>query len=105
MKKILILGATGFIGRNAALYFAKKSDFLVFGTYFNSDPFEHEKVKMLHVDLTKKKDVDKVIKGMDIQRVGQAAANIRAYRKPEPYKGKGVKYTDEVIVRKEAKKS
>jgi large subunit ribosomal protein L6 len=36
--------------------------------------------------------------------VGQVAANIRAYRPPEPYKGKGVKYSDEVIVRKEAKK-
>ena len=46
-----------------------------------------------------------VIKGVDKQRVGQVAANIRAYRKPEPYKGKGVKYADEVIVRKEAKKS
>jgi large subunit ribosomal protein L6 len=46
-----------------------------------------------------------VIKGMDKQRVGQVAANIRAYRKPEPYKGKGVKYSDEQIVRKEAKKS
>ena len=46
-----------------------------------------------------------VIKGMDKQRVGQVAANIRAYRKPEPYKGKGVKYSDEIIVRKEAKKS
>lgn len=46
-----------------------------------------------------------VVKGMDKQRVGQVAANIRAYRKPEPYKGKGVKYSDETIVRKEAKKS
>ncbi len=46
-----------------------------------------------------------VVKGMDKQRVGQIAANIRAYRKPEPYKGKGVKYADEIIVRKEAKKS
>jgi large subunit ribosomal protein L6 len=46
-----------------------------------------------------------VVKGMDKQRVGQVAANIRAYRKPEPYKGKGVKYSDEIIVRKEAKKS
>jgi large subunit ribosomal protein L6 len=46
-----------------------------------------------------------VVKGMDKQRVGQVAANIRAYRKPEPYKGKGVKYSDEQIVRKEAKKS
>jgi len=45
-----------------------------------------------------------VVSGADKQQVGQAAANIRAYRPPEPYKGKGVKYSDEVIVRKEAKK-
>ena len=45
-----------------------------------------------------------VVKGVDKQRVGQVAAEIRAYRPPEPYKGKGVKYADEVIVRKEAKK-
>jgi len=45
-----------------------------------------------------------VIKGIDKQRVGQVAADIRAYRPPEPYKGKGVKYADEHIVRKEAKK-
>ena len=45
-----------------------------------------------------------VIKGVDKQQVGQVAAEIRAYRKPEPYKGKGVRYTDEVIVLKETKK-
>ena len=45
-----------------------------------------------------------VIKGMDKQSVGQVAANIRAYRPPEPYKGKGIKYSDEQILRKEAKK-
>lgn len=45
-----------------------------------------------------------LIKGMDKQKVGQVAAEIRAFRPPEPYKGKGVKYADEVIVRKEAKK-
>lgn len=45
-----------------------------------------------------------LVKGCDKQQVGQVAANIRAYRPPEPYKGKGVKYSDEVIVRKEAKK-
>jgi large subunit ribosomal protein L6 len=45
-----------------------------------------------------------VVKGADKQRVGQVAAEIRAYRRPEPYKGKGVKYADEIIVRKEAKK-
>jgi large subunit ribosomal protein L6 len=45
-----------------------------------------------------------VIKGMDKQKVGQVAAEIRAYRAPEPYKGKGVRYSDENVVRKEAKK-
>ena len=45
-----------------------------------------------------------VIRGIDKQRVGQVAADIRAYRPPEPYKGKGVKYSGEHIVRKEAKK-
>ena len=45
-----------------------------------------------------------LIKGIDKQKVGQVAAEIRAYRPPEPYKGKGVKYFGEHIVRKEAKK-
>jgi large subunit ribosomal protein L6 len=45
-----------------------------------------------------------VVKGINKQQVGQIAANIRAFRPPEPYKGKGVKYADEVIIRKEAKK-
>ena len=46
-----------------------------------------------------------LIKGVDKQQVGQVAANIRAYRRPEPYKGKGVKYAGEQILRKEAKKT
>jgi large subunit ribosomal protein L6 len=45
-----------------------------------------------------------VVSGADKQQVGQAAANIRAYRKPEPYKGKGVRYVGEYIARKEGKK-
>lgn len=45
-----------------------------------------------------------VLKGADKHLVGQTAANIRAYRKPEPYKGKGVRYSDEYVRRKEAKK-
>jgi len=45
-----------------------------------------------------------VVSGSDKQRVGQVAAEIRAYRPPEPYKGKGVRYSDEQVVRKEAKK-
>lgn len=44
------------------------------------------------------------VSGADRQRVGQVAAEIRAYRKPEPYKGKGIKYVGENIVRKEGKK-
>jgi large subunit ribosomal protein L6 len=46
-----------------------------------------------------------VVKGIDKQRVGQVASEIRAYRPPEPYKGKGVRYTDEHVLRKEAKKT
>ncbi|MGO9445505.1 MAG: 50S ribosomal protein L6 [Thiobacillaceae bacterium] len=45
-----------------------------------------------------------LIKGIDRQQVGQVAADIRAYRPPEPYKGKGVRYADEVVVLKETKK-
>ncbi len=45
-----------------------------------------------------------VVKGADKQKVGQVAAEIRAFRPPEPYKGKGVRYTDEYVIRKEAKK-
>jgi large subunit ribosomal protein L6 len=44
------------------------------------------------------------VKGADKQKVGQVCAEIRAYRPPEPYKGKGVRYSDERVVRKEAKK-
>lgn len=46
-----------------------------------------------------------LVAGADKQLVGEVAAKIRAYRAPEPYKGKGVKYSDEVILRKEAKKA
>ena len=45
-----------------------------------------------------------LIKGIDKQKVGQVAAEIRAYRKPEPYKGKGIRYANEVIILKETKK-
>ena len=45
-----------------------------------------------------------IIKGADKQKVGQVAADIRSYRPPEPYKGKGVRYSDEHVVRKQAKK-
>jgi large subunit ribosomal protein L6 len=50
------------------------------------------------------KPTEIVITGIDKQSVGETAAKIRAYRKPEPYKGKGVKYEGEYIFRKEGKK-
>jgi large subunit ribosomal protein L6 len=56
------------------------------------------------IAITVPKPTEIVINGSDIQRVGQVAAEIRSYRPPEPYKGKGVKYSDEFIFRKEGKK-
>ncbi|MBO6816712.1 MAG: 50S ribosomal protein L6 [Rhizobiaceae bacterium] len=50
------------------------------------------------------KPTEIVVSGIDKQKVGQVAAEIRSYRPPEPYKGKGIKYADEMIFRKEGKK-
>ncbi len=56
------------------------------------------------ISITTPKPTEIVVTGNDIQRVGQVAAEIRDYRPPEPYKGKGVKYANEFIFRKEGKK-
>ena len=56
------------------------------------------------IQITTPTQTEIVVSGCDKQRVGQTAAEIRAFRPPEPYKGKGVRYTDEYVVRKEAKK-
>ena len=56
------------------------------------------------VTVTAPKQTEIVVEGSDAQLVGQVAANIREWRKPEPYKGKGIKYKDEYIFRKEGKK-
>lgn len=56
------------------------------------------------IKITCEKPTLLVVEGMDRQKVGQVAAEIRAYRKPEPYKGKGVRYEGEYIFRKEGKK-
>jgi large subunit ribosomal protein L6 len=56
------------------------------------------------ITITTPRPTEIVINGIDKQRVGQAAAEIREYRPPEPYKGKGVKYAEEYIFRKEGKK-
>ena len=56
------------------------------------------------VTVTTPKPTEIIVEGMDQQVVGQVAANLREWRKPEPYKGKGIKYKDEFIFRKEGKK-
>jgi len=56
------------------------------------------------VTITTPKATEVLVAGIDAQKVGHAAAVIRAFRKPEPYKGKGVKYSDERVFRKEGKK-
>ena len=56
------------------------------------------------VSVTTPKNTQIIVEGIDQQLVGQVAANIREWRKPEPYKGKGIKYSDEYIFRKEGKK-
>jgi len=56
------------------------------------------------VTITCPKNTVIIVEGINAQQVGQVAANIRAWRKPEPYKGKGIKYKDEFIFRKEGKK-
>ncbi|TCK98862.1 LSU ribosomal protein L6P [Shimia isoporae] len=56
------------------------------------------------ITVTAPKPTQIIVEGTDNQLVGQVAANIREWRKPEPYKGKGIKYVDEYIFRKEGKK-
>jgi large subunit ribosomal protein L6 len=67
-----------------------------------SHPVEHRMPAGIKVETPTQTEI--VIKGADKQRVGQVAAEIRAYRPPEPYKGKGVRYADETVVLKETKK-
>ena len=67
-----------------------------------SHPIDHAIPAGITVETPSATDI--VLKGADKQLVGQTAANIRSYREPEPYKGKGVRYADENVRRKEAKK-
>jgi nucleoside-diphosphate-sugar epimerase len=71
-NKVLICGATGFIGRNIAEKLAKREDIELYGTYLDSEPLINLNIKMIKADLTKKEDVEKVVKGMNI--IIQAAA-------------------------------
>ena len=67
-----------------------------------SHPVVHKMPAGIKVETPTQTEI--VIKGIDRQAVGQVAADVRAYRPPEPYKGKGVRYSDEVVIKKETKK-
>ena len=67
-----------------------------------SHPVVHTMPKGVKVETPQQTEI--VVKGIDKQQVGQVAAEIRAYRPPEPYKGKGVRYVDEQVKLKETKK-
>ncbi|MBC7206519.1 MAG: 50S ribosomal protein L6 [Methyloversatilis sp.] len=67
-----------------------------------SHPVVHQMPEGIKVETPVQTEIR--IKGVDKQLVGQVAAEVRAYRQPEPYKGKGVRYADEVVVIKETKK-
>ncbi|HRP75845.1 MAG TPA: 50S ribosomal protein L6 [Rhodocyclaceae bacterium] len=67
-----------------------------------SHPVVHQMPAGVKVETPTQTEI--LIRGIDKQQVGQVAAEVRAYRQPEPYKGKGVRYADEVVVLKETKK-
>jgi len=80
---------------------AAKGDVLNLALGF-SHPVDHTMPAGVKVETPTQTEI--VVKGADKQQVGQVAAEIRAYRSPEPYKGKGVRYANEVVVIKETKK-
>jgi len=67
-----------------------------------SHPVDYDVPENITIETPSQTEI--IVSGCDKQKVSQVAADIRAYRPPEPYKGKGVKYANEVIIRKEAKK-
>ncbi len=68
-----------------------------------SHPIEYDAPEGIKIETPSQTEI--IVSGCDKQKVGQVAAEIRSYRPPEPYKGKGVRYADERVVRKEAKKA
>lgn len=87
---------------NGVGYRAKASGSSVNLTLGFSHPVDYELPEGVTAETPSNTEI--VLKGSDKQRLGQAAAEIRAFRPPEPYKGKGVRYADEYVRRKEAKK-
>jgi large subunit ribosomal protein L6 len=93
-EKKLVLNGVG--------YRAKASGNSVNLTVGLSHPVDYELPEGVTAESPSQTEI--VVKGIDKQAVGQAAAEIRSYRPPEPYKGKGIRYADEYVRRKEAKK-
>jgi large subunit ribosomal protein L6 len=93
-EKKLVLNGVG--------YRAKASGNTVNLTIGLSHPVDYELPEGLSAETPTQTEI--VIKGIDKQAVGEAAAKIRSFRPPEPYKGKGIRYDDEHVRRKEAKK-
>ncbi|PXW82525.1 large subunit ribosomal protein L6 [Nitrosomonas sp. Nm84] len=92
-KKLLLIG----VG-----YKAQASQSKINLTLGFSHPIDHIIPEGIIIETPTPTEI--IIKGIDKQKVGQTAAEIRSYRKPEPYKGKGVRYSDEIILLKETKK-
>lgn len=84
-KKVLILGATGFIGRNLAERLAARGDLEVYGSYFRSKPLDHPKLRMVQADLTRREDVERVLAGMDIVFQGAAVTTGSKDVREKPY--------------------
>lgn len=93
-EKKLILNGVG--------YRAKATGNVVNLTVGLSHPVDYELAEGLSAQTPTQTEI--VVRGIDKQAVGQAASEIRSYRPPEPYKGKGIRYADEFVRRKEAKK-
>ena len=93
-EKKLVLNGVG--------YRAKASGKTVNLTVGLSHPVDYQLPEGVSAETPTQTEI--VVKGIDKQAVGQAAAEIRSYRPPEPYKGKGIRYADEYVRRKEAKK-
>lgn len=87
---------------NGVGYRAKATGNVLNLTLGFSHPVDYELPEGISADTPSQTEI--VLKGADKQRVGQVAAEIRAFRPPEPYKGKGIRYADEHVRRKEAKK-
>ena len=103
---ILVVGVTDGWEKKLVLngvgYRAKASGKTVNLSLGLSHPVDYELPEGLSAETPTQTEI--VIRGTDKQAVGQAAAEIRSFRPPEPYKGKGIRYADEYVRRKEAKK-